>query len=569
MLDEHRELLFADGDRGPAARPEIVASWRRSRGSGVDPDRLTVKLAPEAAAQQLTRNVAPALATMAELMIGSRTGLLLTDRYGRVVWRWADEDGLHRTLERYSVVVGVHLDEASVGTNGVGTALETIRPVAVTGTEHYVEALHRFSCVAVPLRHPTTNRVEGALSLTCLVEDANPLMRPTLLKLAREVEAHLFGEASARDRELVGHFLAARRRSRHAVVAMNDEILIANRAGVRLGLDPQSWWARAEQDLLDYDDVALPPDTKIGTADRNAETPKATARIRSLREGHTLVGLVVVVPEASEPSSPISARPPRTPRDAAFATARSVLVKSERLLVHGESGTGKATLLRELGFPVIDAGATPASPSKWLGQARTMLSEPAGLGLIHLDALDDRGCRALASLLDAGGPHPTVAATWAGPLVGVSSAQQALLDRFSAEVVEFAPLRSKPDDILPLLDRLVTSMTVEAGRAPPRLTQSATELVSRHPWPGNFRQVDQFARWLSSQERALVDVEHLPQQLRRATPRTTLTAMETAEADAIRAALLDCGGNKVATASALGISRSSLYRKMRIYGLRA
>lgn len=92
-------------------------------------------------------------------------------------------------LERHSVVVGVHLDEESVGTNGVGTALETIRPVTVTGVEHYVEALHRLCCVAVPLRHPATKRVEGVVNLTCLVKDANPLMRPTLLRMASEIEA--------------------------------------------------------------------------------------------------------------------------------------------------------------------------------------------------------------------------------------------------------------------------------------------------------------------------------------------------------------------------------------------
>jgi transcriptional regulator of acetoin/glycerol metabolism len=56
--------------------------------------------------------------------------------------------------------------------------------------------------------------------------------------------------------------------------------------------------------------------------------------------------------------------------------------------------------------------------------------------------------------------------------------------------------------------------------------------------------------------------------LRREADRARLTTIQVAEADAIAAALRDNGGNKAAAALHLGISRSSLYRKMREYRLR-
>ncbi len=50
-------------------------------------------------------------------------------------------------------------------------------------------------------------------------------------------------------------------------------------------------------------------------------------------------------------------------------------------------------------------------------------------------------------------------------------------------------------------------------------------------------------------------------------PRRTMTAMESAERDAIVVALRECGGNRVAAAKSLGIARSSLYRKIDTFGI--
>ena len=101
----------------------------------------------------------------------------------------------------------------------------------------------------------------------------------------------------------------------------------------------------------------------------------------------------------------------------------------------------------------------------------------------------------------------------------------------------------------------------------PMLTTAAAELAERHPWPGNHRQLEEFRRWLGRQQRPTLDIGDLPPRWTRAAARSRLTAIQAAEADAISTALQAHGGNKAATAAELGISRSSLYRKMREYHL--
>jgi transcriptional regulator of acetoin/glycerol metabolism len=99
------------------------------------------------------------------------------------------------------------------------------------------------------------------------------------------------------------------------------------------------------------------------------------------------------------------------------------------------------------------------------------------------------------------------------------------------------------------------------------LSADALELVQGHPWPGNHRQLEEFRRWLGRQKRPTIGVDDLPPRWLGQAVRARLTVIQAAEADAIEQVLRKTNGNKVAAAAALGISRSSLYRKMREYKL--
>ena len=89
-----------------------------------------------------------------------------------------------------------------------------------------------------------------------------------------------------------------------------------------------------------------------------------------------------------------------------------------------------------------------------------------------------------------------------------------------------------------------------------------------HRWPGNVRELENVLR-LALQRRHVGDlrIEDLPAEVRPAAARNAATALQRLEAEAIVEALAAADGNKRRAAQALGVSRSTLYRKLRAYGI--
>jgi len=562
MIDGDREWLEGSANsRVPSVRGEILDSWRRSRLSGVDASHVGPVVGHPDTDWRISRVAIPVLESMAEMLIGANTSLLLSAPDGTLLWRWDENSTLRNKLNKSSAVIGTRWSEDVIGTNGLGTALETARPITITGAEHYSESLHPFVCAGAPIRHPVTRRVTGVLSVTSLVKHASPLMSPTLLRLAHDVEQELYSESSLHEREMLQHFLAERRRLRSAVVAVSADVFIANLAATGLKLDHGELWRQIEE----------APASQVGRV--LAGGSRVTALQPVLHNGQIIGAVVVAEDIAGAP--PERLRPGWT--DGPTSTYRSwedvarevgaALARDGRVVVSGEVGVGKRTLIRsasgaEVGTIELDCALLQAQgATQWLTEAARVLSHHGEhtVVLAHLEALDDDAAHALAAMLDAvDGSGARVAATYTISATG-RAAPQVMMDRFPIESIEVPPLRKRSHDVA---FRLANR---EPGTA--RLTQPAIALALRHPWPGNDRQLAEFRRWLFRQQRALIDVGDLPVAWKAAATRQNLSTIQVAEAEAIAGALRDADGNKSAAASALGISRSSMYRKMREYHL--
>lgn len=90
-------------------------------------------------------------------------------------------------------------------------------------------------------------------------------------------------------------------------------------------------------------------------------------------------------------------------------------------------------------------------------------------------------------------------------------------------------------------------------------------LRRRHDWPGNIRQLESALRTAAAGRRTYrIELRDLPPSLHSAGSRT-LSPWEESERDTLVQALLAADGNKLLAAQRLGISRTTIYRKMRAY----
>ena len=148
--------------------------------------------------------------------------------------------------------------------------------------------------------------------------------------------------------------------------------------------------------------------------------------------------------------------------------------------------------------------------------------------------------------------------------------------------IHFLPgdMKEKVDPYLrPLYDALYDKILRHerfAGRVV-YVDDDVLALFARHPWPGNIRQLSNVLRTASAMlddHDTHIRIEHLPHdfvdelgeqpKFDNATPPANGARLVDIEASAVSAALKAHGGNVSATARALGISRTTLYRKLRV-----
>ncbi|GAA4545544.1 sigma-54-dependent Fis family transcriptional regulator [Pseudonocardia xishanensis] len=555
---------FQSGDDHVDLRPDVLSSWRRSRWNGVDPEHVDVPFTDADPDTRLARIAVPILARMAELLTGDGSCLALSDERGAVLWRWVSEPALRTTLDDLRVSEGFCFDEEFIGTNGLGTALETGRIALVRGSEHFVQRFHHVTCVAAPIRHPVTRRTVGAVNVTCRAEHTNPLLAVVVRTLVEEIQSALWRAASARERVLLDAFLTARRRGLGPVAIVGEDVLITDAAAAALDLDHRDLWDEVRD--LSGDDAT------VQLADR------LHARVEVLRDGGTTTGALLTL---ADPTAP-RARGTTTPDPWTTAAERvAALVGREVVAVRGEPGVGKLTLLREL-WPdavVLDAATLPVDGLRaWVGGLRDALAGPGAVDptradptradptppvlLTHVELVDTPAARAIAAELDRAPSPPPLALTLALPDDTPPPEPAALLlDRLGAAVVSVPPLRSRPDAVAAFAQEHLRDRHLA-------LAVDALTALRRHPWPGNLRELTRVVRDAGRRARGgVVQATDLPTEVAAAAGRRNLTPLEHAESTVIAAALHEHRGNKSAVAKELGISRTALYSKLRAYRL--
>jgi sigma-54 dependent transcriptional regulator, acetoin dehydrogenase operon transcriptional activator AcoR len=234
-----RERFLTGEPIGPGqVRDTILASWRRSREWHVAADRINLSRVRDPGLDTpLTRTALPVLQDLRENLQDQPVSVILTDAHGVALSRLTADHDLERHLDSVQLAPGFSYAEEFVGTNGIGTALESGQAAHVFGHEHYAEHLEDLACAAVPIRHPISGKVIGAVNLTCRRKHAGRLLIALAQSTAGQITQELLKDSSAEQVQLLREYLRACRHTGGLVFALANDLVLMNDQA-RDALDP-------------------------------------------------------------------------------------------------------------------------------------------------------------------------------------------------------------------------------------------------------------------------------------------------------------------------------------------
>jgi transcriptional regulator with PAS, ATPase and Fis domain len=301
-----------------------------------------------------------------------------------------------------------------------------------------------------------------------------------------------------------------------------------------------------------------------------------------------------------------------------FRVVERVAADDATVLVRGETGTGKELVAQALHalsarskgpFRAINCAALPANllESELFGHVRgaftgAVSDAPGHLQLAHkgtlfLDEVAEMPLELQAKLLRVLETRSVLAVGARQPLpidVRIVSAthralrQEVEQGRFRADLMYrlrvipiFLPaLRERREDIGLLCGKLIESMNQSSRRRIERVAPSALALLERHDWPGNVRELRNVLQYAYAiGDGPILQPADLPPELLEKTADPVMldegkpgverhgSARLDAEAQRIVKVLERNGGNRNRTAKVLGMSRVTLWRRLRALGL--
>ena len=586
LAQTRERFLVRESVEPSQVRDPILASWWRSRDWNVPADRIELSYVRDPDMDTpLTRSAMPVLRHLRENVEGQPISVILTDAAGVVLTRLTADHDLERHLDGVKLAPGFSYAEELVGTNGIGTALEGGQPAHVFGHEHYAENLEDLACAGVPIHHPVTGKTIGAVDLTCWRKDADPLLVALVKTTADQITQALLTDSSAEELELLQEYLRACRRTNGIVLALNNEVVMMNeRARQVLDAGDQAvLLGQAGEALGTGRPGAVEVELPTGLTARMYCHPTRSALAGGLHAGSGgVVHVKLIEPSRRPPADSAHAALMLLPGVVGSGTlwlrgcqqVQEVYETGEWLVVEGEPGVGKLTLLRAAHqrrdpsgrFSVLDA--TEAASPDWLVRVRHALLDGEGdLVIRHIDRLTARQAHFLASVLQemraAGQPETRRVAVTRISGSGAPANLAELLRSFPRSVA-LPPLRHHVED-LPELVRFFIGKLSPHGRL--TCSPEAMQLLARSTWPGNAEQLWQVMRGIVARKRVgSIEPGDLPPECWTVS-RRRLSQLEALERDAIVQSLLDSGGNKAKAAESLGVSRATIYRKIHGYGI--
>jgi transcriptional regulator of acetoin/glycerol metabolism len=525
-----------------------------------------------------------------------------------------------------SLIPGANWQEQAAGTNAIGTALRIGASVQVHAFEHFCENINQWTCSAAVIRDPFDNHLLGAVNISGLKNTLHDYCLALAVSGARRIEGQLAQLKLAKRDLLLGLTIDRLSAPGTDAVLLFDlqgklvrtnaqaqKVLAAR--GIRMNLTPYNPILTLNSDAFSSAD----PEPTLQQIDK--------VWIEAVLYQGEAIGYLAVVPMPQRQALSPSGSAKTTwaiARSAGFSRlvgscppfikaieqARRLAKAPIPILLQGETGVGKelfATAIHDEGptrdgnfvalncgglsrdllagelFGHVDGAFTGARRGGMTGKI-----EAASGGTLFLDEIGEMPLDLQPMFLRVlqemeicriGETQPRkvnfrlIAATNRDLSREVAEGRfrMDLFYRISSMVLTIPPLRERREDIPVLAEHILAHLNEQHGGGRKTLAKPLLDLLSARPWAGNIRELSNLITatfFLSDNEE--LTARDLPDDFHN-TATTGASqhdnALDMAEKDVIAQAIREQGGNLTRAARQLNIAKSTLYIKLRKYGL--